>query len=71
MSNSIFGQLVFSMFITVPMAEGRAREKRVRLATVYCQRSECDKHIEAFKASNERIAYTVFAEFSFRELLDV
>jgi hypothetical protein len=71
MLNSVFGQLTFSMFITVPMAEGRAREKRVRLATVYCQRSECDEQIEAFKASNERIASMVFAEFSFRETLDV
>ena len=71
MLNNVFGQLTFSMLVAVPMSEGRAREKRVRLATVYCQRSECDEHIEAFKALNERIAYSVFAEFSFREMLDV
>lgn len=71
MSNSVFGQLTFLMFVTVPMAEGRAREKRVRLATVYCQRAECDKHLADFKDSNGRIAPMVFAEFSFREILDV
>jgi hypothetical protein len=69
MNNDVFGQLTFSLFVTVPMAEGHARDKRVSLATVHCRRSECDENFEAFKARNERIAPMVIAEFSFREML--
>ena len=69
MNNDVFGQLTFSLFVTVPMAEGRARDKRVTMSTVHCRRSECDENFEAFKAGNERIAPLLIAEFSFREML--
>ena len=69
MSDDVFGQLTFSLFVTVPMAEGRSRDKRVTMATMHCRRSECDETFEAFKASNERIAPILVAEFSFREML--
>ena len=68
MSNDVFGQLTFSLFVSVPMSEGR-RDKRVTMATVHCRRSECDENFEAFKAGNERIAPLLIAEFSFREML--
>jgi hypothetical protein len=69
MSNDVFGQLTVFMFVTVAMAEGHARDKRVTLATMHCRRSECDENFEAFKARNERIAPLAIAEFSFREML--
>jgi hypothetical protein len=69
MSNDVFGQLTVFMFVTLPLAEGRARDKRVTLATMHCRRSECDENFEAFKAQNERIAPLAIAEFSFREML--
>ena len=69
MNNDVFGQLTFSLFVTVATVEGHSRDKRVTMATVHCRLSECDENFEAFKAKNERIAPILFAEFSFRECL--
>jgi hypothetical protein len=76
MSNDFFGQLCFFMFVDIPTAETGdqvrkfdVRMKRVKLATVYCKRSDCEANVEQFKAINSSIARKVQAEFNFREHL--
>ena len=69
MSNDVFGQLCFFMFVTVPTSETMVREKRVKLATVYCHRSLCDEYIESFRTHNQDLAGKVVIEFSTREML--
>lgn len=76
MSNDVFGQLCFFMFIDVPTVESGdhvrtfdVRMKRVKLATVHCKRSDCEANVEQFKAINSSIARKVCAEFTMREIL--
>ena len=76
MENDFFGQLCFFMFIDVPnidrgdqVATFNVRQKRVKLATVYCRRSDCEANVDQFKAINSSIAHRVCAEFTLRELL--
>jgi hypothetical protein len=69
MSDDVFGQLCFFTFVLVPTGASTSREKRVKLATVHCRRSECDEYFAAFKIDNGDIARKVCAEFSFREML--
>jgi hypothetical protein len=69
MSNDVFGQLSVFMFVTIPTGSSVSRDKRVKLATIHCRRSECDEHFENFKANNDGIARKVHAEFSFREMV--
>lgn len=70
MSNDVFGQLCFFMFVSVPTGSGSTRDKRVRLATIHCHRSECDDHVETFKYTlNSDISRRIYAEFSFKECL--
>jgi hypothetical protein len=78
MSDDVFGQLTFSMFVEVPSIQfyrGKdadsfvTREKRVKLATIHCRRSESETYFAEFKSGNARIADRIVAEFSFREML--
>lgn len=69
MSDDVFGQLCFFTFVTVPTGSNVSRDKRVKLATIHCRRSECDEYVTAFKIDNGDIARKVHAEFSFRECL--
>ena len=69
MSNDVFGQLCFFMFVTVPTSEEMVREKRVRLATIYCHRSLCAEYIESFNTHNKDLVGKVVTEFSFKEML--
>ena len=76
MSNDVFGQLCFFIFIDIPAIERgdqvctfNVKPKRVKLATVYCKRSDCEANVEQFKAINSSIARKVQAEFNFREHL--
>jgi hypothetical protein len=76
MSDDIFGQLCFFVLVDVPTIERgvgvntlTARTKRVRLATIHCDRSDCEDNIKQFKALNREFGDTVHAEFSFREIM--
>lgn len=78
MSEDVFGQLCFSTFVSVPSIQSyrgkdadsfTTREKRVKLATIHCRRSESETYFAEFKSANPRIAGQIFAEFSFRECL--
>jgi hypothetical protein len=71
MSDDVFGQLCFFTFVSVPTDSiaNIPRNKRVKLATVHCRRSECDGYVKQFNLDNEFIARRVVAEFSFREML--
>jgi len=76
MSDDIFGQLCFFVLVDVPTIERgvdvctlTARTKRVRLATIHCDRSDCEDNIKQFKALNREFGDIVHAEFSFREIM--
>jgi hypothetical protein len=69
MSNDVFGQLCFFMFVTAPVSEEKVRDKRIKLATVYCHRSVCDDYIESFRTHNPDLSGKVVVEFSTREML--
>ena len=76
MSDDFFGQLCFFVLVDVPTIERgdqvckfNTRTKRVRLATVHCDYSDCEDNIAQFKALNREFGQTVHAEFSFREIM--
>lgn len=70
MSDDFFGQLCFFSFVTIPTSNvaNMTREKRVKLATIHCRRSECEEYVANFKIENGNVK-SVHAEFSFRECL--
>ena len=78
MSEDVFGQLCFFTFVSVPSIQSyrgkeadsfTTREKRVKLATIHCNRSESETYFAEFKSANAGIAKRIFAEFTFREML--
>lgn len=72
MSEDVFGQLCFFTFVSVPTLHdypNNTRGKRVKLATIHCKRSECNRLVENFKSDNDAFNLGVCAEFSFREML--
>jgi hypothetical protein len=69
MSDDFFGQLCFFTFVTVPTGSDRFRDKRVKLATIHCRRSDCEANVEQFKTHNPQLGRSICAEFSFREIL--
>jgi hypothetical protein len=78
MSDDIFGQLCFYAFVDVPSLQFHngvgdyshsTKPKRVRLATVYCKRSESATYFLEFKSANAMLFKRVVAEFSFTEAL--
>ena len=70
MSNdNLFGHMVISTFVRVPSTDG-GRSKRVRLHAVYCNRSDCDEYMEAFRRENPEFGKSrIIAEFKFEETL--
>ena len=77
MSDDFFGQLCFYTFVDVPKIEfyeGKnsnysTRPKRVRLATIYCRRSESAEYFAEFKSANAMMSKRIVAEFKFEETL--
>ena len=78
MSNDVFGQLCFFMFVDVPSIQSyqgsevynhTVKPKRVKLATIHCSRSEKELYFSEFKSANAMISGRIVAEFSFRECL--
>ena len=69
MSDDLFGQLCFFTFVTVLTGSNGVRDKRVKLATIHCRRSECEDNVEQFKTHNPQLGRSICAEFSFRECL--
>ena len=78
MDNDVFGQLCFYTFVEVPSIKSYqgsqvynffTRPKRVKLATIHCNRSESETYFAEFKSANGGIANRIVAEFSFREML--
>jgi hypothetical protein len=77
MDNDVFGQLCFYTFVDVPKIEfyeGKnsnysTRPKRVKLATIYCRRSESAEYFLQFKSANPMVFKRLCAEFNFTETL--
>jgi len=77
MDNDVFGQLCFYTFVCVPKIESyegknsnySSRPKRVKLATIYCHRSESAEYFSEFKSANPTVSTRLCAEFNFREML--
>jgi hypothetical protein len=78
MSDDIFGQLCIYTFVEVPVLQfynGKqdyshsTKPKRVRLATIYCDRSEKDAYFAEFKSANAMMSKRLVAEFIYRECL--
>jgi hypothetical protein len=77
MDNDVFGQLCFYTFVDVPKIESyegknsnySTRPKRVRLATIYCRRSESAEYFSEFKSANPMVFKRLCAEFNFTETL--
>jgi hypothetical protein len=76
--DDVFGQLCFYTFVSVPSIQSykgkeadsfTTREKRVRLATIYCNRSEKDTYFLEFKSANGMMSKHIVAEFTTREML--
>jgi UDP-N-acetylmuramyl tripeptide synthase len=67
-----FGMLSFFIFVTVPAGGERVREKRVTLASVSCEYSDCKAVLENFRDENPMLhkANRIHAEFIMRELID-
>jgi hypothetical protein len=66
-----FGMLSFFIFVTVPAGAERTREKRVTLASVGCEFSDCEAVLEKFRDENPMLhkATRIHAEFVMRELI--
>jgi hypothetical protein len=70
MDNDVFGRVCFFTFVDVPAVDSiRDRCKRVKLATIYCKRSDAQENFATFKSANKGIASRIVAEFSFEETL--
>lgn len=78
MSNDVFGQLCFFTFVDVPSIQSYSgsdassfsvKPKRVKLATIYCNRSESETYFAEFKSANAMMSKRIVAEFTFREML--
>jgi hypothetical protein len=78
MSNDVFGQLCFFTFVDVPSIQSyqgsevyshTVKPKRVKLATIYCNRSESETYFLEFKSANAMMSSRIVAEFTFREML--
>jgi hypothetical protein len=78
MSDDIFGQLCFYTFVEVPSIQSyqrsevyshTTRPKRVKLATIHCNRSEKDTYFLEFKSANAMMSKHIVAEFTTREML--
>lgn len=65
-----FGMLSFFTFVTVPAGAGRVREKRVTLASVGCEYSDCKAVLDNFRDLNFALHKQIHAEFVMRELID-
>ena len=67
-----FGTLSFFIFVTFTAGSGRSREKRVTLASVVCEHSDCRSMLENFRDENPMLhkANRIHAEFVMRDLID-
>lgn len=63
---NVFGVLRVFMFVNL----SRDRIKRVALATIPCEHSECKAKLEEFRESNFELGRVrIHAEFTFTELI--
>lgn len=65
--DNVFGVLRLFMFVNL----SRDRIKRVNLATIHCEHSECKAKLEEFRESNFEFgrAIRIHAEFTFTDLI--
>jgi len=78
MSDDIFGQLCIYTFVDVPSIQScgssqvydfTVKPKRVRLATIYCERHQKELYFAEFKSANAMMSKRLVAEFTTREML--